>query len=78
MKGTIAMRAIAITAAALVALAGAAQAQPREGRAQGMRAQPVAMVVDAQAARRDARQVTRRAPRDITGLGRPVGRPYQP
>ena len=72
------MRAIAITAATLIALAGTAQAQPREAGPQAVRAQQVAMVVDAQAARRDARQVTRRAPRAITGWGRPVGRPYQP
>lgn len=74
------MRRTAIIAAALLAsLAGAAQAQPRSAdRPQGLRAQPVAVVVDAHQARRDARQVTRRPQREITGWGRPVGRPYQP
>lgn len=73
------MRRTTIIAAALLAsLAGAAQAAPRQAQPQGMRAQPVATVVDAQQARRDAAQVTRRPRGEITGWGRPVGRPFQP
>ena len=72
------MTRTAIIAAALTILAGAAQAAPARQKEQGLRAQPAAAVVaDARAAQRDARQLAQRQPR-ITGLGRPVGRPYQP
>ncbi len=73
------MTRIAIIAAAMLALAWGAEAAPRAEQRHGLRTQPpaMAMVVDARAAERDARQLAQRQPR-ITGLGRPVGRPYQP